>query len=225
MLSRHAEARIIPACAGKSPRRLDFVIQPEDHPRLRGEKMASSMWSACVCGSSPLARGKGVDGLRESRFFRIIPACAGKSGLRKPRHKRNRDHPRLRGEKGDNMDQRSFTEGSSPLARGKGYQRAPLLSWLGIIPACAGKSSLSCVTVNFVRDHPRLRGEKAIFAAALGRMTGSSPLARGKAAGVDPETGEIRIIPACAGKSFDVLCFSWPVWDHPRLRGEKLRLR
>ena len=90
--------------------------------------------------------------------------------------------------------------------------------------ACAGKSLRSNHSAHKVQDHPRLRGEKCIFLPFQFRSSGSPPLARGKASINCRAVKFSGITPACAGKR-DISCIDWIiVWDHPRLRGEKLRL-
>ena len=94
-----------------------------------------------------------------------------------------------------------------------------------IIPACAGKSPLFRYSRKVCQDHPRLRGEKHLSKCHLYHLTGSSPLARGKAFLMSEPICYFGIIPACAGKSrvkhFKLCCYG----DHPRLRGEKFAPR
>ena len=74
-------SRIIPACAGKRhlPLRRSPLLQ--DHPRMRGEKFCKALIWSFSLGSSPHARGK-VNSFKCNRnYYRIIPACAGKSRI------------------------------------------------------------------------------------------------------------------------------------------------
>ena len=52
------------------------------------------------------------------------------------------------------------------------------------------------------KDHPRLRGEHSHRLAQRGRRKGSSPPARGAHRDHRMSDTEIRIIPACAGSTF-----------------------
>ena len=52
--------------------------------------------------------------------------------------------------------------GSSPLTRGKGYDKAYQSALDGIIPAYAGKRVPTIAQLTDAGDHPRLRGEKVI---------------------------------------------------------------
>ena len=90
---------ITPACAGKS--RLFFCsrLNPEDHPRMCGEKRGIRLPGSLGRGSPPHVRGK-VDGCAQLwPFDRITPACAGKSADDLLVLFITEDHPRMCGEK------------------------------------------------------------------------------------------------------------------------------
>ena len=71
--------RLIPAHAGKTPRRLDGHRGSPAHPRSRGENSLVIFSTRVSAGSSPLTRGK-LRGLRRhKRKSRLIPAHAGKT--------------------------------------------------------------------------------------------------------------------------------------------------
>ena len=70
-------------------------------------------------------------------------------------------------------------------------------------------------------DHPRVRGEKFEYLPLIHRLPGSPPRARGKANRHAHANGELRITPACAGKSFTVSSMPSANKDHPRVRREK----
>ena len=71
--------RIIPAYAGKSYKGAEAQVDPEDHPRLRGEKKHKGAGRNGRQGSSPLTRGKDRDFNYRVKVDGIIPAYAGKS--------------------------------------------------------------------------------------------------------------------------------------------------
>ncbi len=171
---------IIPACAGKRKQMPRERNNSKDHPRLRGEKQQPARAEGFELGSSPLARGKGLPGTFLAVVLRIIPACAGKRQLFFLASAPPPDHPRLRGEKALGRVQKNPPQGSSPLARGKGYNSFCGTPPQGIIPACAGKRKIGSVTSFYFQDHPRLRGEKVVQSAQRHGSIGSSPLARGK---------------------------------------------
>ena len=91
------------------------------------------------------------------------------------------DHPRLRGEKVADLTGSRDIEGSPPLTRGKVSTAIHTYGDLGITPAYAGKSYSNFPEPLFVKDHPRLRGEKAVEKPNFQSVTGSPPLTRGKA--------------------------------------------
>ena len=93
--------------------------------------------------------------------------------------------------------------------------------FVGITPACAGKSRLFKLVVAGSRDHPRLRGEKQKSWTPSQPRIGSPPLARGKDEAESRRLARFGITPACAGKSSIVAITAAPLKDHPRLRGEK----
>ena len=68
---------IIPACAGSTLERMRKRPPEWDHPRMRGEHIASSASLSSAMGSSPHARGARCDGEKAPNDKGIIPACAG----------------------------------------------------------------------------------------------------------------------------------------------------
>ena len=74
-------------------------------------------------------------------------------------------------------------------------------------------------------DHPRLRGEKANVVVVVSVDLGSPPLTRGKAASSSLKPYSFRITPAYAGKSKSANVRQLVLRDHPRLRGEKDRVK
>ena len=74
---------------------------------------------------------------------RITPAYAGKRLNNEKISNRERDHPRLCGEKYEPGIEKSLNLGSPPPMRGKGQTRPLHRSVLGITPAYAGKRASS----------------------------------------------------------------------------------
>ena len=70
--------RITPACAGKSPLPLDYVLIVRDHPRVCGEKRLGETQKEFAAGSPPRVRGKASRCRSFPRMTGITPACAGK---------------------------------------------------------------------------------------------------------------------------------------------------
>ena len=238
--STASSVRIIPACAGSTLSSSVGMTRDRDHPRLRGEHLPCPHCGGEAEGSPPLARGAQPAGAGLAGSGGIIPACAGSTVMAEPSCAPSLDHPRLRGEHEPHSTWPESAEGSSPLARGALGQVRRARAPTGIIPACAGSTSQLARRSWDSRDHPRLRGEHAVWYVEHGFGVGSSPLAREHplsffvsscppgssplARGAQKEQttdGRVRgIIPACAGSTRPPASLASRRWDHPRLRGE-----
>ena len=91
-----------------------------------------------------------------------------------------RAHPRSRGENDEAGKPVTEDDGSSPLTRGKLSLWARGAERLRLIPAHAGKTLDSAHAGRSRGAHPRSRGENAEMRDANIRLSGSSPLTRGK---------------------------------------------
>ena len=111
-------------------------------------------------------------------------------------------------------------EGSSPLTRGKlAGALGPLLTQR-LIPAHAGKTRRRIQQGNHRPAHPRSRGENSLVSHVMSRVTGSSPLTRGKPADRACDRVPGGLIPAHAGKTASRSRAVPPPPAHPRSRGE-----
>ena len=136
----HARARrITPAYAGKRRACWWTHRRTRDHPRVCGEKSKTKDTAAYTPGSPPHVRGKAgrLRGLQAGEG--ITPACAGKSTLRRYRIKKQRDHPRMCGEKNIWVVDAITSTGSPPHVRGKALLNSSKNLFSRITPACAGK--------------------------------------------------------------------------------------
>ena len=114
--------------------------------------------------------------------------------------------------------------GSSPLSRGiRKPDHLPLMVD-GIIPALAGNTSYISCGVHPPRDHPRSRGEYGPELTRIRPDLGSSPLSRGIRSEGSRRMLPKRIIPALAGNTPDRRHEGRIHRDHPRSRGEYLRV-
>ena len=111
--------------------------------------------------------------------------------------------------------------GSPPLARGTDALCIPAPRGTGITPACAGNRLVSFFCLHLRWDHPRLRGEQILPIRRGNVIQGSPPLARGTEYCTPVSVSTYRITPACAGNSRKPTAATYPVRDHPRLRGEQ----
>ena len=111
-------------------------------------------------GSPPHVRGKDDRQLILCVCLGITPACAGKSAISAERARRNKDHPRMCGEKYCWTLIACLNWGSPPHVRGKVLATQPQYLILGITPACAGKRVEQRIKDFMTWDHPRMCGEK-----------------------------------------------------------------
>ena len=240
---KRGQHRITPAYAGKSlyvglnfaqtegspPRMRGKVIKctwgwyvPMDHPRVCGEKVCFSFRPTAFLGSPPRMRGKGSRPIFPTGRLRITPAYAGKRDVTARSAGAAQDHPRVCGEKAEWFRANRYYEGSPPRMRGKVGLPPPFLSMRRITPAYAGKSPKFRNRLDVYKDHPRVCGEKTYRDSPTYPAAGSPPRMRGKASGPGVLSSLSGITPAYAGKSWLVAVPLPPVWDHPRVCGEKL---
>ena len=150
---------ITPAWAGKRGGRYYGVADKQDHPRVGGEKCSSSILPRCRRGSPPRGRGKArmlssfgpfrgspprgrgkvPETYRYVAGYGITPAWAGKSAKHWFKQRKNRDHPRVGGEKIERLLGMDCDTGSPPRGRGKGVYEIDTELRYGITPAWAGK--------------------------------------------------------------------------------------
>ena len=132
---------ITPACAGKSYCEGEMAYLNEDPPhRVCGEKLGQHLGQLCVLGSPPRVRGKGIGHGIPHPEIGITPACAGKRPASGTCAKRQKDHPRMCGEKQHPGAALTEAKGSPPHVRGKVHHGLDCDCIKGITPACAGKS-------------------------------------------------------------------------------------
>ena len=129
------------------------------------------------------------------------------------------------GEKDVLLDGHLFHPGSPPHVRGKDDRQLILCVCLGITPACAGKSLWRWQHRQSDWDHPRMCGEKYCWTLIACLNWGSPPHVRGKVLFWFVMLPQYRITPACAGKSMRTSTTHFLPWDHPRMCGEKQKLK
>ena len=152
-------------------------------------------------GSPPRMRGKEVvvDGPRILRG--ITPAYAGKRAFA--------------------AFCSAFAAGSPPRMRGKVIRGLVTRITSGITPAYAGKSVGHKLPHVWGQDHPRVCGEKMLMSKRSAPFSGSPPRMRGKGFLAFSHLWHNRITPAYAGKRMSDGSSAVPLWDHPRVCGEK----
>ena len=132
-----------------------------------------------------------------------------------------KDHPRLCGEKLNDLKKQVADLGSPPPMRGKVTFLIDTVFPARITPAYAGKSERIFRKEICSRDHPRLCGEKPSKHTCFPRCLGSPPPMRGKVRLFRGKGLLLRITPAYAGKSPAAFSLPHDGQDHPRLCGEK----
>ena len=108
-----------------------------------GEHYISVPHVRSVAGSSPRVRGTHGSTPAHRHRSGIIPACAGNTRLCASALRRVGDHPRVCGEHVRLLMQVRVVSGSSPRVRGTLHLSDIPQFNLGIIPACAGNTTLA----------------------------------------------------------------------------------
>ena len=170
---------LIPARAGRTHREHPDRIHRTAHPRSCGadiwslrrlveeekREMALSQLVTSSRGSSPLVRGGRRGSMGMPCGTGLIPARAGRTSDTAGRTRQQRDrlgqmgaHPRSCGADVTSRWLRVLGGGSSPLVRGgrRGRLR-PIRGWR-LIPARAGRTSLSTPSTKGTEAHPRSCG-------------------------------------------------------------------
>ena len=131
---------ITPAYAGNTPETIMERLGIEDHPRIRGEHLATVTSLDLIPGSPPHTRGTLLlqRWTRQSR--RITPAYAGNTSLLGQLYKASEDHPRIRGEHFHTILDTAFVIGSPPHTRGTPVRQNIYICCRRITPAYAGNT-------------------------------------------------------------------------------------
>ena len=133
-----------------------------------------------------------------------------------------RAHPRACGENARSPRGAPPATGSSPRVRGKRRVLGEGHGGLRLIPARAGKTPRSTTTSCPAAAHPRACGENGSAQKDGSVLAGSSPRVRGKPARTLRTPSQSRLIPARAGKTFQVMVPSVLRRAHPRACGENI---
>ena len=217
---RWRRRRLIPACAGKTQVLSQAGFPDRAHPRVCGENRMNHIHVFQGVGSSPRVRGKLTTAKRNVLRRRLIPACAGKTCDQDYAGVVSRAHPRVCGENVRAWLYGIITAGSSPRVRGKRDLRVARAARVGLIPACAGKTSSSASWWTKTWAHPRVCGENLGIVGSTVGLRGSSPRVRGKHRLVWFVFVKCGLIPACAGKTQSKQVPHNETTAHPRVCGE-----
>ena len=176
-----SNAGIIPAYAGNTSTTRARRCLPRDHPRVCGEHQSGAPIQFVGLG--------------------IIPAYAGNTRGMELIGDAFRDHPRVCGEHFGEPFNTVNATGSSPRMRGT-HHRDVVERWdFGIIPAYAGNTFSSLISMIFTWDHPRVCGEHICSGSYVITVPGSSPRMRGTRTQTRTGASYPGIIPAYAGNT------------------------
>ncbi len=139
--------------------------------------------------------------------MRITPAYAGNTKRCLALHILDWDHPRIRGEYNDIIDELYIKLGSPPHTRGIRYWTYMPRITLWITPAYAGNTFSGSLQRPTDQDHPRIRGEYPRIFGNNGNTMGSPPHTRGIRVKQIFEGLWIRITPAYAGNTMHSIIF------------------
>ena len=166
-----------------------------------GEHASVAVMVSPFFGSSPHVRGAPARRATSRRPSGIIPACAGSTIKKSSASPWSWDHPRMCGEHSASSWFSRPKPGSSPHVRGARDVSHDVGGGLGIIPACAGSTTLWLQWLVHLRDHPRMCGEHGVGSGSGSTSAGSSPHVRGAPCLARQLRPLGRIIPACAGST------------------------
>ena len=214
---------LIPACAGKTTKNDGRISPSRAHPRVCGENVSFRVSGAIGQGSSPRVRGKPGERRFNGGGCGLIPACAGKTQANCDAIRATWAHPRVCGENHLTQSSAQSSLGSSPRVRGKPTRGALGIISLGLIPACAGKTSRVRRGGPQTRAHPRVCGENTMRTLLRSMLSGSSPRVRGKRRLRVSNRTAPGLIPACAGKTRPGASPVPGIRAHPRVCGENPR--
>ena len=149
---------LIPACAGQTAYRRPRRCAAGAHPRVCGADGAQFVLGAAPQGSSPRVRGRRAEVAGQVCTLGLIPACAGQTDWSVKFSPSARAHPRVCGADTRTDTTVAGTLGSSPRVRGRRQKSGLVRTGPGLIPACAGQTTIATRPAPSTRAHPRVCG-------------------------------------------------------------------
>ena len=135
-----------------------------------------------------------------SAAYRSIPAHAGKPPMPSNWPVQPRVYPRVCGETTTLEIRANIVQGLSPRVRGNRLVILDQAVVVRSIPACAGNPCCTRSDTPCTRVYPRVCGETGVSIDGQQYTPGLSPRVRGNRYAGRHGPGEVRSIPACAGK-------------------------
>ena len=212
--------RSIPAWAGKPWCATVGAVAVRVHPRVGGETRLAEIEALLEPGPSPRGRGNRLRRAGVPQRRGSIPAWAGKPPAASQSGSRAGVHPRVGGETKNGWGCKCYTRGPSPRGRGNPKIGFSMQSFLGSIPAWAGKPIEGQHAESGCWVHPRVGGETGWRVGVKVGLEGPSPRGRGNLPEADEEDDLFGSIPAWAGKPGTQAHSHRPRWVHPRVGGE-----
>ena len=209
-----------PAGAGTTTRAPRTVGRGWDHPRGRGDDVASRCTASTLPGPPPRARGRRSASRGGGCHTGTTPAGAGTTPRPAARRRPARDHPRGRGDDSLSSGHSPAPEGPPPRARGRRTATAGSCPGVGTTPAGAGTTRVSSTGSKPAWDHPRGRGDDPGRRVADCGPEGPPPRARGRPAGPARPGPDRGTTPAGAGTTTLRPARRTTTGDHPRGRGD-----
>ena len=114
----------------------------------------------------------------------------------------------------------TLARGSPPHVRERRWAGIVTTRTDGITPACAGKTSMSGIGFKVFWDHPRMCGKDLHGTQTGPGQSGSPPHVRERHDMIPERDDQVRITPACAGKTDMHGSRIIGNGDHPRMCGK-----
>ena len=216
-------------------------------PAYAGSTLPLVCSASVYKGSSPHARGAQLIDHALGGREGIIPAYAGSTHALQQRcagaqgssphargallislafYRESKDHPRIRGEHVTLRGLRRRLRGIIPAYAGSTVDTVPMsVVPVGSSPHTRGARSRQGGRTRARRDHPRIRGEHGIRADRAGGAQGIIPAYAGSTSSYrSPSTWARGSSPHTRGAPTSSKGVAMDTRDHPRIRGERLRI-
>ena len=209
----------IPAWAGETSgrqvRREFWAV----YPRVGGGNAMSKYHVDKAKGLSPRGRGKLIAIPIKAESIRSIPAWAGETRQHASTRRLQEVYPRVGGGNEIKMAETLYPEGLSPRGRGKRQALRPDRAQKRSIPAWAGETAMTAMTMPAPAVYPRVGGGNARHPAEGFDVEGLSPRGRGKPPLWAQPSGAGGSIPAWAGETVSPIAARSMPRVYPRVGG------
>jgi len=184
------------------------------------------MYQTIVGGSivsTPHARGSTARCRAGAARTWVYPACAGIHPYSPPLTPKRESLPRMRGDPPCEGGTEHEVLASTPHARGSTLVSISYRGEENVYPACAGIHLAPTVARVGAESLPRMRGDPPVVRVRIGRLSWSTPHARGSTVSVRIPKIPLLVYPACAGIHPTEASSSGAPPCLPRMRGDPPR--